>query len=938
MARSSVHVRLAALREWLSFSASVRTLVDTLNWEIASPEKVRSRLPSHPSGFTREIAKRRLTIAEAWLRLVTTTEIDAWRERLEILKVLVHQAWHSKTLSMPINAARVQIALMKSCVESRGDKRRQLERMSDFAQASFGREAVIRRLLRELDMLELPEDGRPLRDMGLGWDDHVHDLLTEGRKTPCQLLLDAFIGGISHLTVVYSDLSDTRLAEEAIEAGRILGIEVDVGVEFSVGPRGGRVHFMYLPPGFDSLAGLREFVRDQEATLRPLHEGLAHNAASRRQTVSELLDRFNETHLGEINDRFRNLPFLQLPPLRWEALSHLLYGGHASRLHVGKLIEETLKPVMHQRVLYLKAQYRHAEKSVERGNASTWELENLRSQYEEARRDYEGCLGERLAERYMLSTDHADYASAFESPGDILPLLASTGGSVVFIHPLSRGADSCVGTLLENHRWIDAIEAFNLADATSRDPADLRRLNALVSHLNANRPDELRALLSDWGLDAGRDPGHEEAIREACRHYGERPLRTRCASDYVGRDARATGMGFLASTALPPRTFAALRKEGHPVLPAQVGHLILSKGDPNVRIPDSARVLVLGSIAPRASNRVGDEDEIERVGLSRFWRHLHLDLKILLKLSLAFVPACLVVGPGYTLLWFGITAFRNTIVDMIAAAGLALRLWRLDQVDRDNLANSLFFTGFSVPVMAAARWAFDLQWGHFLPNEGVAYTLVKFLVIAAANGAWIATHNRLRGFDRNVIRGNFFRTVLSWPLATGASLLLGPLNEVIPAIVQSKIWSDLVGAVIEGTGKLAHRRKLCQRDYLELLHDISHGDRPTRLTAMADLLAVWARRHQGRSSLRRLFQGKLRLDPRAAVTPMVPMDPEALRSAWTDLVRCFSSEGAIEDLTGLLLQHYQGREAIVLTALVAEHYDEFLDWLKANGRVGAPAP
>ena len=206
--------------DYLSFSQEVRALVDVLNTEIAAPDKVVFRPISHPAGFVRLLTKRRLTIAEAYIKLITHTQSASYAERIEALQVLVHHIWHSKNLSMPINTARVQIALMKNAVKMRGNRRAQLELMSDFARASYGQASVIRRLLRELDLIEVPETGADLSQMDLGWDNHVHDSMTEGRKSPTQLVLDAFIKGMSRITVAYYDVAERQLYEEVFIAGR----------------------------------------------------------------------------------------------------------------------------------------------------------------------------------------------------------------------------------------------------------------------------------------------------------------------------------------------------------------------------------------------------------------------------------------------------------------------------------------------------------------------------------------------------------------------------------------------------------------------------------------------------------------------------------------------------------------------------------------------
>lgn len=925
----SLSSRLASLRDLLSFSSNVRNLVDVLNHEIEAPEKLRFRLPSHPSGFVKEVSKRRLTIAEAYLKLISSTGVEHYKERLDALQVLVHQAWHAKTLSMPINTARVQVALMKLCVEYKGDKRRQLELMSDFALASYGQENVIRRLLEELDLIEVPEDERPLAEMNLGWDGHVHDFLTEGRKTPSQLLLDAFISGISRLTVAYYDLADTRLFVEAIEAGHILGIQVEVGIEFSFGPQFGRLHFMYLPPGCTSEAKLRSFLDEHRTALEPFFQGLASNAESRRQTISALLDSFNETHLREINDRFRNLPFLQVQELRWEDLEAIIHGGQASRIHVGQLLAERIKPILHKRVLYLKNQLTHARDRLHHGEASSWELASLKQRYEGVREEYATCNAEALQERYMASREGADYPSAFPDAASVLPALASCGGRIVFIHPLSRGVEQAVDTLLACHRWITDLETFNIADSFSRDPADLRRLNALLRSLNRGAEEEVIRLLDDWGVSSA-DP---ELIRQACAWYAAHPLVPRSGSDYVGRDVRAAGMGFIASTSLDRRSLRRLERR-HPTLAQPIAKLLLQEGREDAAVAEEARVFLLGSTSSPPRNLVGDETGPEHIGLLRFWRYLNLNLKSLIKIGIGFVPAYLAFlytgfNPWlYAALWFTITGLRNIQVDLVAAAGLAPRSWRLDNIDRDNLANSLFWTGFSVPLLAAAKHGFDLGWPLLGLGPGFLQVLVKFWVIAFANGLYLTTHNRLRGFEKNVIRGNFFRSVLSWPLATVGSYGLDLLG--IPAIVQAKFWSDVVAGLIEGTGKYFRRLKLCQRDYLELLQSVLHGDQRSRQVAMTDILFVWARRYQGRSALKRLLRGQLDRQLRLPNGDRMLADSRTIEAAYAQLLSSFSAEGSMEALTNLILRHFSGREAVILTELLADQYDAFVVWLERH--------
>ncbi len=932
--------RWAGFVDVLSFSAEVRNLVDTLNQEIASAGRSAPRLPSHPAGFVKEITKRRLTMAEAYLRLVTFTGIDDYRERLDALQTLIHQAWHSKTLLMPVNTARVQAALMKECVKASGDKRRQLELMSDFALASHGQQNVIHRLLREHDMIEVPEDGRPLSEMDLGWDDHVHDFLTEGRKTPCQLLLDAFIKGISRLTVAYYDLHDARVFEEALEAGRLLGIQVEIGIEFSVGKSTERLHFMFIPPGSTSATELEEFLEARKETLRPFFDGLDRNSDSRRRTISTLLESFNNTHLKDLNARFRHLPFLMVQPLHWLDVERLIQHHQASRIHLGQVLWQQIQPVLHKRVLYLKNQYLHARDKLNNGSTSTWEVDQLRTRYLEVRAEYETCSARGLLDRYMPSREGVDYDSAFATLEESLGLLSGCGGRIVFIHPLSQGPQTAVDTLVGAHPWLTDVETFNLADSQSRDPADLRRLSSLIGRLNAGKAQEVMTLLSDWGISA-----RSEDVAAACESFHKRPLLPRCGSDYDGRDARVPGMGFIKDSRLPRRSLLHWQKQPHQSLSANIGQLLLQRGDASRTLEDGQKILVLERPQAVIRNRVGDEAPSLGFGPIRWWRYLNLNLKSLAKIAFAFVPAFFLtsaifpanseyaIGLGYVLLWFGITGLRNVMADLVAAAGLSARSWRLEIVDRDNLANSIFWTGFSVPVLGAVKLAFDGAWPQ-VGEDTFLRVLAKFCVLALANGLYLSTHNKLRGFDAAVVRANFFRTVLSWPLATAGSYALNLLS--IPSIVQAKIWSDVVAGVIEGTGKARRRLRLCRRDYFELFRSLLQGDRQAQMIAVADILFVWARRHKGRSTLQRILQQSAQV---AASSNDLQdagkrLNPAQIRKAVEILRGIMLAEGSMEGLTSLILEHYCGREAVVLSSLVADHHLAFRRWVRRY----APAP
>ena len=119
-------------------------------------------------------------------------------------------------------------------------------------------------------------------------------------------------------------------------------------------------------------------------------------------------------------------------------------------------------------------------------------------------------------------------------------------------------------------------------------------------------------------------------------------------------------------------------------------------------------------------------------------------------------------------------------------------------------------------------------------DEGFLFTFCKFWAIAFANGLYLVSHNTLRGFDKAAIRGNFFRSVLSWPLATIGSYALTPIG--VPDVVQSKIWSEVVAGFIEGTVKNIKQKRLAQKAVFEVYKQIISSNALYVKTACMDIL------------------------------------------------------------------------------------------------------
>ena len=112
----------------------------------------------------------------------------------------------------------------------------------------------------------------------MGWDFHVHDTTSYGLKSPSQLIIDAFIKGISELTVAYNTLDNSEPVKEVLEAGKILGIKVNIALEFSAMTNGKRFHYMYILPNFSSKKEkFKKFLKHQTEDFREFMQELEEN-------------------------------------------------------------------------------------------------------------------------------------------------------------------------------------------------------------------------------------------------------------------------------------------------------------------------------------------------------------------------------------------------------------------------------------------------------------------------------------------------------------------------------------------------------------------------------------------------------------------------------------------------------------------------------------
>jgi hypothetical protein len=905
----------------LSFGSDYQKLRRLLNARIDSPVSIEEMPPSHPAGFVREMKKRRISIVESYLVIIRNLESEHHRERIQALRLLGEQTSHAKNLTMPLNTARVQIALMKEAIKSRDNKRRQLECLHDFTVSSFGQPSVIRAYLDELGIIELPETGQRLADMDRGWDRHVHDNSSYGRKTPSQLVIDAFIKGISAITVAFNQFNSLGNAEELLTAGDILGVRVDIGAEFCVHTQGRRFHFMYLLPPMRTSADLASFFERHGDALRPFLDGLNRNQESRIASIHALIDNFNSAHLPALNSGWEAGSVYALPALDLATVDEIVPMESLNRMYLGELLYSRWKPVLLRRVLLAKSKVNRARAELERGRISRWDFSNIEARYQALRKTYTELNPEDLRALYFGAPQLSEYPTVFTDMEAVSRPLKETGGSIKILHPLEHGLDAAYEVILANSPWIDFVEVYNMYDSINRSVDDTQRFARFVNVLNSGQPALVRPFLEGHHL-----PIADADLARIVAGIGERPFVPVCGSDSTGRSATIPGMGFIfESQVTGPRRRRYL--ERHFSLPEFVSRIVAARGacvTPEAETGPSDDIVSMGKTTHFVPNRIGDETDVAPIPLPRAVRYLNPTLRNLLFAGAGFLIAMATIGWEYALVWFGITSLRHVIVDLIARRGAQVREWSLREVDFRNIARSLFWTGISVPLLSLVKMEFDLAWP--LEASGTLYQFSKFFFIALVNGLYLMTHNILRGFPRGVAATNLFRTILSWPFAS----LFAPLGDAlfVPSIVQSKLWSDVVGGIIEGSGKFIRAVALSRRDLSEILPLSCSEDETVRSTAILDLLYLFGRETRARNSMREIFFGRRNLFERVGgALKRRTARPQPREDEYRKLCAWFDHESNYHKLADFVIEKYNQEWALMLIDLLARQFLAFREWL-----------
>lgn len=904
---------------FISFAQSSRKLRKKINLSIDLPEVIEEFPDSHPRGFIKEFKKRRTTIVETYLRITKILDSANFNQRIRALKLLAEHIIYSRSLKMPLNAARVQLAIMKEVVKNRDNKRVQLELMRDFTVTSFGHPRSIRKFLNKFNIIEVPETGEELKDLKMGWDFHVHDNTSYGLKSPTQLIIDAFIKGISELTVAYNNLDHEDAVKEVLEAGKILGIKVNIALEFSAITKGNRFHYMYILPNFSSKKEkFKKFLKHQTEDFKDFLQELEENEKKRVKNIKSMIFNFNEYHLPLINKGYAPDSIYYLHPISFN--NSKKSGGYSiySRRQLGEYLYPMLKKVYEKRALQITALMLKARKSPD--GFTQKEFNSIKSRFNNIRTEYRELDPEKIRIEYFLEDESIIAESAVSNIEEIFEQASKSGGRIKLIKPLEHGLQAAVDLIIENHKMISITEVYNMYDTIVNEEKEFIIFTRFIKLLNEGNEDKVFDFLKENKFNY-----NQKQVLKTLGTINHKKLLPSVGSDAAGRSTLTPGMGFILKSRLAKHQRKYFEKNHHK-LPDEISALMFKMAKipkTSLKAKDKPQILCLGKKVTGELNMLGDENIEKPIAISNAWEYLNPGIKNLIFIVAGFIPAYFILGWEFAFLWFVITGSRNIFVDVISGNGLNPNEWHESDINWTNLAQSLFFTGFSVPLLGFFKNNFDVIWAG--SHEGPLFEIVKFFIINIVNGTYLATHNYIRGFDRQTIRGNFFRSMIAWPLSAGFAPIGNAL--MIPSIVQAKFWSDFVASIIEGSAKYQFIIKVKDKIMHRLLPETISEDAEAEKLSLLDMIYFIKESNRTKTSLRKLLTdkpGRLKI----MLNKFLFRKKQYLLSeSFHELKQKFDDPTLFDQLIEFIIKNYNNEQSLYLIRLVSENFDKTRRWI-----------
>jgi len=840
------------------------------------PEQKKLLTPHlHPHGIKEMAAPRAQRIAYSVIQLLESLESGERQDRISALGSLRDEVLYTSHGHMRINTARVLVEIMKNLVRSHGDCRRQLELARDFAMVSLGKPRKVRSELKKYHLLEMPEEWNQV-----AFDEHVHDVNTTGRKSPTHLIMDAWIKGIRRLTVIYYNHVPREAAEELLQAASIMDIKVMVGIEFTVKLRDKPVRMVWVPRGFSDSGGFIDFLRSPR--IRQFMDQGREISSLTRSYVLRLLHSFNRNHLPAINQEMG----LELAPLDENSFLKSVGQGQVSVHHLGKYIHELISAELAAQ----KGRSYQEQSPVPSGEPG--DVVQEPDIYDIIENYLRGSQNPDVPDIFEAE-DPPELLTL--TPEELAEKLKSLhANSNITLNLCDLKVEDVIEILFDCKGMITHLEILNLKNQVLGREHDKERIINLQNAINAGNVIKLKKYLGELvreaeerqSLDSSRRDKLVEILCDISTlqsFYQNRPLYGCIGSDSTGRSGRVYGMGLILSESLPRsarRQLTGGRNNAHQRLDVGIKSLTQDTYIPKTRYnflsagvsrflkkipalnrleyqrvrewivqdyyslsPDKSNIFTLGGVhSPGEDGPGGRQNGPRRTRGLASLKYLNTRIKIASKIGIGFIPAFLTFLLTHewwilmyfgAVIWFGITGVRNVIQSVLGCGGInrpSLAKWSTF-VSWDRFADSLMYTGFSVPLLDFILKTLILDQGF---GATVAtHPVIVYATISLVNGMYLSTHNYFRGLPRAAVIGNFFRSLLAIPLALvfnwaagGILAFMGvaAVDRILQqwATIISKLASDTVAGIIEGFADRAlyiRRRIMDYRRKLQHLFD-----------------------------------------------------------------------------------------------------------------------
>jgi len=825
----------------------------------------------HPHGIKEMTETRGLRSAYAVAQLLSSLEVGGVDDRINALRALRHEVIDTAEGPLAKNTARVLLQIMKDLVRAYGDYRKQLELAHEFRRTASGKPRIVRQQLRHYHLLEMPEQWHQI-----AFDDHVHDANSKGRKSSTHLIMDAWIKGLRRLRVIHYNYIEPRFAAELLEASRILDIDIRIGIEFSSRYRNKYAQLIWVPRGFTDAQSFLCFLA--EPPVIKLMEAGRQASLYQQQYVMDLLSKFNDMHRPALEQKL-GLDLALIKPAEFLAFVGI---GQKSKLHLAKFIHTNLLRALQKRTALLRSEHATADterrKEITQWIQQTngLDLESLVDDYLEPQSNPE------IANPDIPADEPDVPELLQLSPFELLSRLAQLhSGYRVTLNLTNLKVEEVLELVYDCQGMISRLEIFNLKDYAAGKTAHVADISRLMQAINEGSAIHLKQVIREIIGRLNHDVSSKRQapvdkltailhdIDTLKSFYSGRYLKARIGSDSTGRSPRVHGMGLAIKETLPNRSQKAIerdRQQGvREIIPIQMtaykilrfipqklnmpagqvrywlAGILSTNGwlgltcregwevDPTAtRMANPGNLVTLGGVQEKIDNDLWLHPPKATKRGSRFrWRYLNSHLQNALKVIIGFIPAFLtfaltkdwwLLAYFGAFIWFGITGLRNIVQSVLGGGGLKrspLLHWN-DYISWTRITDSLLYTGFSVPLLDYVVKTLILDRGFGI-NTG-SQPLLLYTFMALANGIYLSSHNILRGLPKGAVYGNFFRSILSIPIAIGFNMVIGSIlgaagvagsNLVLQkwAAIISKTASDVVASIIEG---LADRHKNIQ--------------------------------------------------------------------------------------------------------------------------------